>query len=194
MDGQLNTSLALFRYIHKNRAVTDFTTDIESDEACSGWYCSTASGKIRSQGIEAEISGEVAPGLQLTSSYTYNTTKFLKDPELEGKVFSTFTPMHMLRIWGDYTLPGDFNKVSVGAGVNAQSRTVGFDRGFEQPGFAIWNSRIAYEASDEVTLAVNLNNLFDKQYFIPSYSQVSANNYYGDPRNMMFSVTYKPEF
>lgn len=45
-----------------------------------------------------------------------------------------------------------------------------------------------------MTLAVNLNNLFDKQYFIPSYSQASANNYYGDPRNMMFSVTYKPEF
>jgi outer membrane receptor for ferric coprogen and ferric-rhodotorulic acid len=194
MDGQLNTSLALFRYIQNNRAVTDFTTNIDTDEACNGWYCSTASGKVRSQGIEAEVSGEVAPGLQLASSYTYNTTKFLKDAELEGKVFSTFTPMHMLRIWGDYTLPGDFSKVSVGAGVNAQSSTVSFDRRFDQPGFAIWNSRVAYEASDEVTLAVNFNNVFDKQYFIPSYSQVTGNNYFGDPRNMMFSVTYKPQF
>lgn len=194
MDGQLNTALSLFRYIHQNRAVTDLTTDINSDEACNGWYCSTASGKVRSQGIEAELSGEVAPGLQLASSYTYNTTTFLEDTKLKGKVFATSTPKHMLRIWSDYRLPGDFNKVSVGAGVNAQSSTISFDRAFEQAGFAIWNSRIAYDASDEVLLAVNLNNMFDKHYFIPSYSQVTGNNYFGDPRNLMFSVTYKPQF
>ena len=69
-----------------------------------------------------------------------------------------------------------------------------FERAFEQAGFAIWNSRVAYDASDEVTLAVNLNNMFDKKYFIPSYAQLAGNNYYGDPRNMMFSVTYKPQF
>lgn len=107
MDGQLNASLAMFRYIHENRAVTDFTTDIEGPDACGGWYCSTASGKVRSQGIEAELSGEVLPNLQLTSSYTYNTTKFLKDTELEGKIYSTATPMHMLRVWSDYRLPGE---------------------------------------------------------------------------------------
>ncbi|MGC5700733.1 TonB-dependent siderophore receptor [Pseudomonas sp. NFXW11] len=194
MDGQLNTALSLFRYIHKNRAVNDLTTDIESTDACNGWYCSTASGKVRSQGLEAEVSGEVAPGLQLASSYTYNTTKFLEDTDKKGKVFATSTPMHMLRIWGDYRLQGDFNKVSLGAGVNAQSSTLSFDRAFKQPGVAIWNSRVAYDASDEVTLAVNLNNVFDKKYFISSYSQVTGNNYYGDPRNFMFSVTYKPQF
>lgn len=194
MDGRLNASLAMFRYIHENRAVTDFSTDIEGPNACGGWYCSTASGKVRSQGIEAELSGEVLPNLQLNSSYTYNTTKFLEDTELKGKVFNTATPMHMLRVWGDYRLPGELERVSVGAGVNAQSSTLSFDRSFAQAGFAIWNSRVAYDASDEVTLAVNLNNVFDKKYFIPSYAQLVGNNYYGDPRNMMFSVTYKPQF
>ncbi|WP_347903902.1 TonB-dependent siderophore receptor [Pseudomonas purpurea] len=194
MDGRLNASLAMFRYIHKNRAVSDLSTDIESNEACGGWYCSLASGKVRSQGVEAELSGEVAPGLQLSGSYTYNTTTFLKDPEMKDKVFNTATPMHMLRVWSDYRLPGDFDKVSVGAGVNAQSTTVSSDRKFAQAGFAIWNSRVAYDATDEVTLAVNLNNVFDKNYFIPAYSQLFANNYYGDPRNVMFSVTYKPQF
>ena len=194
MDGQLNASLAMFRYIHENRAVTDFTTDIEGPDACGGWYCSTASGKVRSQGIEAELSGEVLPNLQLTSSYTYNTTKFLKDTELEGKVFSTSTPMHMLRVWSDYRLPGELDRIRLGAGVNAQSSTLSFERAFDQAGFAIWNSRVAYDASDEVTLAVNLNNMFDKKYFIPAYAQLAGNNYYGDPRNMMFSVTYKPQF
>ena len=196
MDGRLNTSLAMFRYIHENRAVDDLSTQIDDEEAvtCGGWYCSSASGKVRSQGIEAEISGELARGLQVSSSYTYNTTVFLEDTQLKGKVFSTSVPKHLLRIWADYTLPGDFERVSVGAGVNAQTATTSFDRNFGQAGFAIFNSRVAYEASDEVTLAVNVNNILDKRYYIPSYSQLVGNNYFGDPRNMMFSVTYKPQF
>ena len=107
---------------------------------------------------------------------------------------TTDTPKHILRTWANYRLPGELEKLSVGAGVNAQSSTLSFDRSFAQAGFAIWNSRVAYDASDEVTLAVNLNNVFDKKYFIPSYAQLVGNNYYGDPRNMMFSVTYKPQF
>ncbi len=194
MDGRFNTSLALFRYIQKNRAVSDLTTDIEGPEACNGWYCSTASGKVRSQGLEAEIAGELFDGMQISSGYTYNTTKFLEDSDLKGKRFATGTPMHMFRLWGDYTLPGDFHKVSVGAGVNAQSSTVSFDRSFDLPGFAIWGSRVAYQATDEVNLAVNLNNMFDKRYIIPAFAQINSNSYYGDPRNVMFSVTYKPQF
>lgn len=194
LEGRLNTSLAAFHYLHKNRAVSDLTTDIESDEACGGWYCSVASGKVRSQGIEAEVSGEVVPGLQLSSAYTWNTTRFVDDPELQGKRFATGTPVHLFRLWGDYTLPRDFDRVSVGAGVNAQSSTVSFDRAFDQAGFAIWNSRIAYQATEEIDVAVNVNNMFDKKYLIPAYSQINSNSYYGDPRNVMFSVTYRPQF
>ncbi len=69
-DGRLNTSLAIFRYEHRNRAVTDYASGM----VCSNAYCSTASGKVRSQGVEAEISGEVARGLQLFAGYTYNTS------------------------------------------------------------------------------------------------------------------------
>lgn len=192
MDGQLNASLAMFRYIHKNRAVAD-PADI-GEEGCGGVGCFTAAGKVRSQGIEAELSGEVLPGLQVAGSYTYNTTKFLEDERLQGKVFATSTPMHMFRLWADYQLPGDFSQVSVGGGLNSQSSTLSFDRAFAQSGYTVWNSRVAYRASDEVTLAVNLNNVFDKKYYIPAYSQVSGNNYFGDPRNFMFSVEYTPQF
>ncbi|WP_143339464.1 TonB-dependent receptor domain-containing protein, partial [Cronobacter sakazakii] len=54
-DGRVNVALAVFRYDHKNRAVTDY----ESGFACDGWYCSRAAGEVRSQGFEAEVSGEV---------------------------------------------------------------------------------------------------------------------------------------
>ncbi|WP_139145833.1 TonB-dependent siderophore receptor, partial [Pseudomonas sp. BS-2016] len=82
-DGRLNTSFAIFRYDQENRSVQD----LQGPMNCNGWYCSVASGKVRSQGFEATLSGEVLPGLQLASSYTYNTTKFLKDNTYEGKIF-----------------------------------------------------------------------------------------------------------
>ncbi|EBV3304325.1 hypothetical protein DOH45_25295, partial [Salmonella enterica subsp. enterica serovar Enteritidis] len=58
----------------------------------------------------------------------------------------------------------------------------------------IWNARIGYKVSDEIAVAVNFNNIFDKVYYVPSYAAVSANNYYGDPRNVMFTMKYTPQF
>ena len=190
MDGRVNTSLAVFRYDQENRAVLD----MQSAQVCDGWYCSKASGKVRSQGIDAEISGEVLDGLQLFAGYTYNTTKYLKDPTNEGKVFSWWTPKHMLRVWGNYQFSGDWNRVSTGLGFTTQSHTLGYDHIVNVPGYTVWNARVGYQLTPEIGLAVNANNLFDKTYFTSGYNQLDGNNNYGDPRNVMFSVKYTPQF
>lgn len=190
MDGRVNTSLAVFRYDQENRALND----LASGFACDGWYCSVAAGKVRSQGIEAEISGEVLTGLQLFAGYTYNTTKYLDDPENEGKVFSTWTPKHMLRAWGDYQFSGDWRRVSTGLGFTTQSHTLGYEHTFDVPGYTVWNARVGYQLTPEIGLAVNANNLFDKHYYTAGYNQLDGNNNFGDPRNVMFSVKYTPEF
>ncbi|WP_444436133.1 TonB-dependent siderophore receptor [Pseudomonas sp. A6] len=189
LDGAVNTSVALFRYDQENRAVLDLSGPMD----CDGWYCSKPSGKVRSQGLEAQISGEVLTGLQLMAGYVYNTTKYLKDNDYKDKVFSTWTPKHQLKLWGDYTLPGDWNRVSLGLGTTAVSGTTSYDHKFDLPGYAIWDARVAYKLSDEITVAANMNNLFDKKYYVPAYNTIDYNNYYGDPRNVMFSVKYTPE-
>ncbi|MGE7964294.1 TonB-dependent siderophore receptor [Pseudomonas sp. NPDC089918] len=190
MDGRINTSLALFRYDQENRAVLDR----QGEQICNGWYCSTASGKVRSQGLDAEISGEVIDNLQLFAGYTYNTTKYLKDPDNEGKVFSWWTPKHMLRVWGNYQFSGDWNRVSTGLGFTAQTHTLGYDHSVNVPGYTVWNARVGYQLTSEIELAMNANNLFDKTYFTAAYNQINGNNNYGDPRNVMFSVKYTPTF
>ena len=190
MDGRVNTSLAVFRYNQENRAVND----IASGFACAGWYCSTAAGKVRSQGIEAEISGEVLSGLQLFAGYTYNTTKYLEDPVNEGKIFSQWTPKHMLRVWSDYQFSGDWNRVSTGLGFTTQSHTLGYERTYQVPGYTVWNARLGYQLTPEIGLALNANNLFDKHYYMAGYNQLNGNNNFGEPRNVMFSVKYTPTF
>ncbi|WP_263262535.1 TonB-dependent siderophore receptor [Pseudomonas sp. RIT-PI-S] len=188
-DGAVNTSIALFRYDQQNLA----TPDTESNNGTC--YCSRAAGEVRSQGLEAQISGEVLSGLQLMAGYVYNTTQYLKDTRYQGQVFSTWSPKHQLKAWADYTLPGALERVSLGAGVTAVTGTTSYGRdpSFDLPGYAIWDARVAYKVSDEITVAANMNNLFDKKYYVPAYSTSEYNNYYGDPRNLMFSVKYTPE-
>jgi outer membrane receptor for ferric coprogen and ferric-rhodotorulic acid len=190
LDGQVNTSLALFRYDQENRAIEDPS----SNGACGGSNCSMASGKVRSQGLEAEISGEVLSGLQLFAGYTYNTTQYLEDPDNKGRVFSQWTPKHMLRVWGDYQFNGDWKAVSTGLGFTSQSHTLGYERFYDVPGYTVWSARVAYQLNPEISLALNANNLFDKNYYVSAYNQLNGNNNFGDPRNFMFSVKYTPTF
>ncbi|VXC64515.1 TonB-dependent siderophore receptor [Pseudomonas sp. 8O] len=190
LDGAVNTSIALFRYDHENRAVQNRNGPMD----CNGWYCSTASGKVRSQGLEAQISGEVLSGLQVMAGYVFNTTRYLEDGTYKDKVFSTWTPKHQLKLWADYTLPGDWSRTSVGLGTTAVSGTTSYDHVFDLPGYTVWDARVAYKVSDEISVAANLNNLLDKKYYVPAYSTIDYNNYYGEPRNVMFSVQYTPEF
>ncbi|KQP19462.1 TonB-dependent siderophore receptor [Pseudorhodoferax sp. Leaf265] len=190
LDGRVNASLAVFRYDHKNRAVTDMASGMQ----CDGWYCAQATGKVRSQGVEAEVSGEVLPRLQLTAGYTYNTTEYLSDPELQGQVYSTWTPSHMLRTWASYRLPGDWNSVTVGAGFTTQSHTQSHtfsSNKFRVPGYTVANLRLGWQATREVQLAVNVNNLFDKRYWLPGFVGYSGFDF-GDPRNVMFTLKYTP--
>jgi len=189
LDGRVNASIALFRYDQENRAVTD----VASGFACDDWYCSTAAGKVRSQGVEAEISGEVLSGLQLFAGYTYNTTKFLDDPDDKGRTFSQWTPKHMLRAWADYTLPLDGQRWSTGLGFTTQSHTLGYERTYTVPGYTVWSARLAYQLTPEVNLAVNANNLFDKKYWVAGFNQLNGSNNYGEPRNFMLTVKYTPQ-
>ncbi|MBK5003230.1 TonB-dependent siderophore receptor [Pseudomonas sp. S31] len=192
LDGRVNTSFAIFRVDQENRALYVE----ESDSYVAG-------GKVRAEGFDAEISGEVLAGLQLFAGYTYTSTKFLNDPNddsgsVSGSAFNSYTPRHLLRFWGDYTLPGDLHQWSVGAGANIQSRNFNTNFGgtggvgdIEQGGYAIWNARLAYQINQHFSVALNGNNLFDKKYY-SSIGWLNASNQYGEPRN--YTVTLRADF
>ena len=122
------------------------------------------------------ISGEVIDNLQLFAGYTYNTTKYLDDPVNEGRTFSQWTPKHMLRVWSDYQFKGDWSRVNAGLGFTTQSHTLGYERTYEVPGYTVWNARLGYKLSEEVDLALNAYNLFDKHYYVAGYNQLDGNN------------------
>ncbi len=185
MDGRLNASFAVFRIDQNNRAEQDMVNP------CSvGSYCYVSSGRVRSQGIDAEISGEIARGWQIFGGYTLNSFRYLNNTSNAGVAFaSTYTPKHILRLWTDYRLPGALNAWTVGGGVNFQtesSRTTGSIK-VAQPSYAVWTARVSYQIDRNWSLALNVSNLFDKTY----YQTVGApgwGNFYGEPRNTTLTL------
>ncbi|MCW2270716.1 TonB-dependent siderophore receptor [Pseudomonas sp. JUb96] len=188
-DGRLNSAFNLFRTIQKDQAQTDYNSSCPSSDG----YCYVNAGKVRAQGFEAEISGEVIERLQLLAGYTYTQTKTLEDIDtnLDGAAFNTYVPRHMLRLWGDYALGGSLERFTLGAGVNAQSDNFrvspSSNEKISQSGYAIWNGRIGYRIDDTWSVALNGNNLFDKRYYATIGTEAFG-NYYGEPRNFMVSV------
>lgn len=183
LAGRLNASLAVYRIDQENRAVQDYA----SGPLCNGGYCSRAAGKVRSQGFEAELSGEVLEGWQVAAGYTFNRNKFTRDPDRQGETFSEETPRHLLRLWSDYRLPGDLNRLSVGAGFNWQSGLVNSVSNVSRGAYGVWNARVAYDLSKQWTAALNVSNVFDKKYYeYPGY--VENRNNYGAPRNVLVTL------
>ncbi len=185
LDGRVNTSVALFRIDQKNRAQQDLVGN-----CAVGDICYLSSGKVRSQGIDAEISGELAPGWQLFAGYTFNTLKFLDDTQVQTTSFGrTVTPKHIFRLWSDYQLPGTYSAWNLGAGVNFQSGSHTETRGVKvaQASYALWNARVGYQVNKNWSAALNVNNLFDKKY----YQTIGApgwGSFYGEPRNATLTL------
>lgn len=184
-DGRLNSAFNLFRTVQKDAA--------QDDPACPDSSCSQNSGKVRAQGFEAEVSGEVIDRLQLLAGYTYTQTKVLEDADAtqDGLSYNSYVPRHLLRVWADYALSGPLERVTVGAGVNAQSRNYRVSpisgNDISQSGYAIWNGRIGYRIDDTWSVALNGNNLFDKRYYATVGTE-GFGNFYGEPRNLVMSL------
>lgn len=179
-DGRLNTSVAIYRYDQNNMAEQDLTNICQASTLCY-----IPRGSVRSRGIDAEISGELARGLQVAAGYTFSNQRYLDDTTKTATDYSsTYTPKHMVRVWSDYRLPGELQAWSVGGGVNwqtASSRTTGAIT-MKQASYALWSARVGYQIDRHWSLALNVANLFDKRYY-QTVGAPTFGNFYGDPRN-----------
>jgi len=188
--GRLNASLALFRILEDNRSQSDPFNPTPCPASPTGGACFVTEGKVRSQGLDAELTGQLLPGLELSAGYTFNQTRYLNDRTATGlpsanenQPLSTFTPRHLARIWGTWRPAGA--AWSVGGGVNAQSETykTGGALRFEQAGYAVWSGRVGYQINRNLLASVNFNNIFDKHYY-RTLGNTSGSNWYGEPRNV----------
>lgn len=196
--GRVNTSLAVFRIDQDNRALPDplYRNTCPASPISGG--CSINGGKIRSEGVEAEINGEVLPNLQLFAGYTFNAAKYLKDRTNTGapsanegnRLMGDHNPRHLLRTWATYKLPGDWDRFTVGGGFTLQSKLSYVDlygpAGIvtrNQHGYSVWNAYASYRIDEHWTAALNVNNLFDKRYYTDA-----LRSQYAEPQSVMLTL------
>lgn len=184
LGGRLNATAALFRIEDTNRAF--------ADPNHANYYLQ--SGEVRSEGFDAEVTGSPLPGLELTAGYTYLFTTYVKDATNQGLNFTNWYPKHSIKLlamkrFDDGVLDG----VNIGAGLTISTRTGGNggNAALEQPAYAVANLQAGYRITDSVSAALTVNNLFDEQYFAALGRSTNTYNIYGEPRNVMLTITAK---
>ncbi len=179
-DGRLNASVALFRIYDENRA-----------QLLGNTQTYAAQGKVRSQGWETELSGNLTDNWSITTGYAFTQTEILKADSLtEGDLFSTITPKHNFNVWTRYEfVDGPLKDFSVGGGLRAVSPTY-YERGdvhFQQSGYSVATAQVGYTISPQVSTSLTVNNLFDRVYY-ERVDSAWGSNFYGEPRNLTLSV------
>lgn len=198
LDSVLNYSAAIYYAKTRNEGVFTDYIDIP-DMSC----CYVNSGVSRSKGFDIEISGDITENLKLFMGYTFNLNDSTDAEEGIWGV-SADQPKHLLKLWSTYRFPGELSNFRIGGGANIQSAiyTVGTVRGkdasgnltsdslpyeFTQGGYAVWDGFLEYKLNHNWLATLNVNNIFDREYY-RTISNVDRGNWYGEPRNYMLTV------
>lgn len=192
-DKRLNTAIALFRIEQENRATSDIADP-------TSFF---ADGRVRSEGLDIEISGEISKNWQIFAGYTLNKSKYVKSEitsrdtdTTKGALANAYTPRHIFRLYTSYQVP-TFEALRVSTGVRYQSKTSSKYKKTlaltppDQEAYALWDANINYKINKNFDIGFNVKNITDKRYFLNTSTRVAGGrNYYGDPRNFTLTINY----
>lgn len=170
-DGALTSSLSLFR--------TNLKMYPEWDSATRTY---TPINDINTQGVEAELVGQLATGWQLAGGYTYSITR-----DKDKQRLMTRIPLQTFKLSTSYRLLGAWNPLTVGGSVHWESKTGDPFDTFTQHSYALLNLMARYDVNKQLSVTAHLNNAFDKRYFV---GVSDTRGLYGSPRNLMVSLKY----
>ncbi|WP_085619438.1 TonB-dependent siderophore receptor [Thalassospira alkalitolerans] len=148
-------------------------------------------GEINSRGVEFEGKMSLDERTNLTLAYTY------LDAEIKEEVITAnignrpaMVPEHTASAWMDYTIPehGVFGDLTFGGGVRFVGSRYNNDANADLLGSnTVVDAMVNYMVTDNVSLAVNATNLFDREYVS---SNTFGSRFYGDGRTVLATLKY----
>ncbi len=182
IDGRLNASTALYWIERDNVAELDAGYKVPGTTTDA--YRAVSGAKTR--GIDLELSGEILPGWNLQTGFSHSATE-----DAAGNRMLTQLPEDTLRLWSTYRLPGQWDKLTLGGGVNWNSKTslyfTRYNSRVKQDDYAVASLMARYQIDENLSTTLNLDNLFDQTY----YNGFAGNyGHYGAPRNATVSLRY----
>lgn len=188
-DGRLNASAAIFQIKQDNLAES---TGLVIPGSPLGEMAYEAGEGATSEGFELEVSGELAPGWNVSAGYTQFDLE-----NADGEDVNTLYPTKLVRTFTTYRIPGIFNeKLTIGGGVNWQDaiytyalNPAGDMEKIEQDSYALVNLMARYDITDNLSAQFNVNNATDEEYFdiFDAYGALT----YGSPRSYTATAKYR---
>lgn len=186
-DKPVSATVAIYQLTKSNNLVTDV------EHANEGWY-QQQTGEIRSRGLELEGKAALNANINLLASYTYTDAEYTEDTTNKGNT-PAIIPKHMASLWGDYTFHETaLSGLTFGAGVRYTGITYGDEANtFKVPAYTVWNTVLKYDLArfnlPGSSIALNVNNLFDKQYVSSCFATYGC--FWGAERQVVATATFR---
>ena len=175
IDGVFTVSA--FHITKKNWTVTDPLTFLQSQI-----------GEVESSGVEFEGKVNLTDNWRAIGSFAYNDIEITN--HVDGSLVGNspyLIPKVTAAMWLDYTLPENWvDGVSIGGGLRYKGWSwADYANTLKVPGALLADAGIRYQ-KDNLTVALNVTNLFDKRY-VAGCQGVSTCGY-GDTRTVMLKI------
>lgn len=178
VNDQLNVTLALFEMSQ---------TNIQNQDPANPNQALLA-GEQKTKGVELSLIGQLTDQLSVLAGYSYMDGTIEKSAiGLTGN-HSALTPNNTANLWLKYQI-NDHWYAAVG-GRGESSRFSAPDNKNVLPGYAVVNAALGYQ-SERYDVNLNLNNLFDRDYFVSGHSGANDSNMMGDPLNAQVALRYR---
>lgn len=149
-------------------------------------------GKIRSRGFELEGAYAVTDDFTLTMSYSYNDAEVTESSFAEEVgVQLSDTPQYLASVWAAKTFAvGAQAKLRIGLGGRYVGSTLstGTAGSLRTPSYALADALASLDWS-RWSLSLNVNNLFDKEYFAPC--RAFGDCFTGNSRTVVGTLAYR---
>ncbi len=136
-------------------------------------------------GFEIQLVGNLTERWSLTSGYSYLDGEVqLADGSGNNGNVTRQTPENMFSLWSNYRLS---DRLAVAVGTTYQdSFFVREDNSVEVPSFTRVDAALFYDVSDTFRVQLNIENLFDEDYFPDAHSNDNIST--GEPVNARLSM------
>ena len=178
----LSLSAAVYQLDRTNSRTTDPNNPAEPLQT----------GKSRTKGFEAQLSGRIMPAWQLSLGYTY------QEGEIRSSILSSSTiipagrhldklPKHQVAAWSRYDVT---DKLGLGLGITHQSKSfAAISNAVTLPAYTRVDAAVYYDLTDRISLQLNVENLLDEAYYPSAHTDNNITT--GEPLNARFTIKAK---
>ncbi|WP_166838335.1 TonB-dependent siderophore receptor [Rheinheimera pleomorphica] len=186
LDGALQTAFAVFRIEQDNLA----QADSDYNDPANNFFPSFAAKGAESKGFELEVIGRINQQWNLSAGYSQFNAEDRNGVDINAnhprKKLNLFSTYEFTKLLAGLTLGGGFSWESESYSDMLTLPTAGTPYRIKQDSYVLANLMARYEVNKQLSLQLNVHNLFDETY----YNGLTQQYNYGAPRNFSLGATW----